>query len=283
MKKNETNTNIATINKSLASAYLDKKGNFNAIQFDKDGNENHKLITNKSVAENSAVLCYVSEIATMIDKAQCYHLAQIKDATVKNFGYKGIADYCETNFRQAIGDKSTVSRKRSVGKMFVQMYINEDGTSAYSYRDGIPFDASYSALVEALALLTDKDGNELDMKKSDDFTEDEIADIVERFVETYVESDEIHLSLPAKRVRDEVKAIKGITTEKKATEKKKPDETEKHKETRFETVKACVDRIANLLGDKEEVADALATILETAEKTFSSDTDETKTNETKAE
>ena len=272
----KSNTNIATINKSLASVYLDKKGNFNAAQIDKDGNENHKLITNKGVAENSAILCYVSEIASMVDKAQCYHLAQIKNSVVKNFGFKGIEDYCETNFRQAIGDKSTVSRKRSVGKFFVQMLINEDGTSTYFYRDGIPFDTTYSTLVECLSLLTDNDGKPLDMKKTDDFTEDEIADAVNRFVATYIEPEEgeslIHLSMPTKHVRAEIKALKGITDEVKAEKKSEP-KTEKHEQTRLESVKACVDRIANLLGDNERVSDALATIIEVAETVFKTETE----------
>lgn len=275
------NTVVATINKDLASAYLDKKGNFNAIQFDKDGNENHKLVTNKTVAENSAVLCYVSEIASMIDKAQCYHLAQIKDSIVKNFGFKGIADYCETNFRQAIGDKSTVSRKRSVGRMFVQMLINEDGTSTYYYRDGIPFDASISALVEVLGLLTDDNGEPLDMKKTEEFTEDEITDSVARFVADYIETDLIHLSLPTKRVREEVKAIRNANTstnsDKTDDNYEKTAEKDKHTTTRLESVKACIDRIAKLLGDNEKVADALAVIVEVAETVFANDKDETET------
>ena len=272
MKK--TTTTIATINKDLAGAYLDKKGNFNAIQFDKDGNENHKLVTNKAVAENSAMLCAISEIATMVDKAQCYHLASIKDSVVKNFGYKGIADYCETNFRQAIGDKSQVSRKRNVGKFFVQMYINNDNTSSYSYRDGIPYDCTISALVECLALLKDENGDFLDLKKLDidNITEDEIAEIVSRFVSEYIETDLLHPCLTSRRVRDEVKAIKGIKTEAKTEEKTEAGEQEsekdKHETTRLEAVKACIDRISNLLGTNERVADALTTILEEAEKTY---------------
>ena len=272
MKK--TTTTIATINKDLASAYLDKKGNFNALQFDKDGNENHKLVTNKAVAENSAMLCAISEIATMVDKAQCYHLANIKDSVVKNFGYKGIADYCETNFRQAIGDKSQVSRKRNVGKFFVQMYINPDNTTSYSYRDGIPYDCTISALVECLALLKDENGNFLDLKKLDidNITEDEISDIVNRFVSEYIETDLLHPCLTSRRVRDEVKAIKGIKTEDKTEDKtEEVSEKDKHETTRLESVKACIDRISNLLGTNERVADALATILEEAEKTYSAE------------
>lgn len=275
MKK--TTTTIATINKDLATAYLDKKGNFNALQFDKDGNENHKLVTNKAVAENSAMLCAISEIATMVDKAQCYHLASIKDSEVKNFGYKGIADYCETNFRQAIGDKSQVSRKRNVGKFFVQMYINPNNTTSYSYREGIPYDCTISALVECLALLKDENGDFLDLKKVDidNITEDEISEIVSRFVSEYIETDLLHPCLTSRRVRDEVKAIKGIKTEAKTEEKTettdKESEKDKHETTRLEAVKACIDRISNLLGTNEKVADALATILEEAEKTYAGD------------
>lgn len=273
----KTNTNIATIDKSLATAFLDKKGNFNAIQFDKDGNENHKLVTNKAIAENSAMMCAISQIASMVDKAQCYHLAQIKDSVVKNFGFKGVADYCETNFRQAIGDKTQVSRKRAVGKLFVQMYINPDNTTSYSYRDGIPFDATISVLDLAKSLLKDENGDFIDFKKVDidNLEESEIADIVARFVAEYIETDVLHLSLPVSKVRDEVKAIKGIKTDAKTDAKTETDETNdektKHETTRLESVKACVDRIANLLGDNEKVADALATIIEVAEKTYSAE------------
>ena len=271
MKK--TTTTIATINKNLASAYLDKKGNFNALQFDKDGNENHKLVTNKGVAENSAMLCAISEIATMVDKAQCYHLASIRDSVVKNFGYKGIADYCETNFRQAIGDKSQVSRKRNVGKFFVQMAINPDNTTTYFYREGIPYDCTISALVECLALLKDENGEFLDLKKLDidNLTEDEIAEIVSRFVSEYIETDLLHPCLTSRRVRDEVKEIKGIKTEAKTEATEERTEKDKHETTRLEAIKACIDRISNLLGTNERVADALATILEEAEKTYTND------------
>ena len=273
-----TNNNIATIDKNLASAFLDKKGNFNAIQFDKDGNENHKLVTNKAIAENSAMMCAISQIASMVDKAQCYHLAQIKDSVVKNFGFKGVADYCETNFRQAIGDKTQVSRKRAVGKLFVQMYINPDNTTSYSYREGIPFDATISVLDLAKSLLKDENGEFIDFKKVDldNLEEIEIAEMVQRFVDEYIEPESgeslIHLSLPVSKVRDEVKAIKGIKTDAKTDAKTETDETTdektKHETTRLESVKACVDRIANLLGDNERVADALATIIEVAEKTY---------------
>lgn len=272
-------TNLATINKSLASAYLDKKGNFTALQFDKDGNENKKTITNKATAENSAILCYVSEIATMVDKAQCYHLGQIKDTVVKNFGYSGIADYCETNFRQ-IGDKSQISRKRAVGRFFVQMLINPDETTTYFYRDGIPYDCTISALVECLALLKDENGEKVDMKTIDNLSEDEITEIVARFVAEYIDTDIIHPCLPTKRLRAEIKALNGTTAETEKDEKEKPTEKEKHESTRLEAVKACVDRIANLLGDSEKVADSLATILEVAEATFASDTTEEPKDET---
>lgn len=275
MKK--TTTAIATINKDLASAYLDKKGNFTATQYDKEtDHENTKLVTNKGVAENSAMICAISEIATMVDKAQCYHLAQIKDSIVKNFGFKGIADYCENNFKQAIGDKSQVSRKRNVGKFFVQMAINPDNTTTYFYRDGIPFDCTISALVECLALLKDDNGEFIDIKKIDidNLTEDEIAEMVDRLVKEYIEEDRLHLSMTAKHVREEVKKIKGIISdkvEKKQEEAEEITEKDKHDNTRLESVKACIDRISNLLGTNERVADALATILEEAEKTYSAD------------
>ena len=244
-------------------ALLNADGSINLVNADGQP----VVITDKTKALALANIKFACAMAKGLDKALCYEMAQLTEKMASDFGFASLTQLVKYNFPDV--QESNISRNRRVGKMFTQKAFNENGTVSYIWRTPIPDGATVTNLGEVLPLLGIKD-----WAKLDDFTEEEISETVNNFVDMYLtvhdgENDsKLHLLAPLTKLREEKKALLPDTGKKSKKPEKKPENTPENKPeesaptlTINEQAKAHIDALQEYFKGNTSALKHLASLL----------------------
>ena len=174
----------------------------------KDGQLVEKTVFEPAIVEIFERVDYLTQVSDESRKALCIELSLITEEAIKKAGIKGgFAGFITKCFGAKL-DSNTAGRYRRIGKVFGTKSITEtDGTvrTSYVWKSPISADVSVTNLGQVLGLVGLP-------KDYDKLSDDEICELYDKFVSTYIVSGALSLDCSLKELRKAIRELSDMVT-----------------------------------------------------------------------